>query len=306
MSDVALEARGLKKSFGPVEALRGVDLTVRRGDLYGFLGQNGAGKTTAIKVLARLIRPTGGAAAILGRDVVSSDPACLFAGVGFLVESPAFFPYLTGRGNLALHARLAGLAERRGAVQRALELLGLGRFADRRVAEYSLGMKQRLGLAQALLGAPEVLVLDEPTNGLDPGGIAQVREILRAESERHGRTVFLSSHILSEVEALCNRVAVIDQGVIVAEGEVSRLLREGETLCIRTSDAARARAAAGLPESAVEGDVLRVHGGDEEAARLVRLLVEAGVAVYEVTRARRSLEDVYHDLTGAGAAWRRS
>lgn len=300
----ALELSELTRFYGPFAALDGVSFAVAERDLFGFLGQNGAGKTTAIKILARLVRPTRGSARLLGRDVAATSPAELFRKVGFLVEAPAPFPYLSGFDNLALHARLLDLPHARDACERALQRFGLAAARDKKARTYSLGMKQRLGLAQALLGEPELLVLDEPTNGLDPGGIVEVREILREEVARHGRTVFLSSHLLTEVEALCNRVAVVDRGQLVASGEVSALLMGGETVKLRASDPGVAESVCRSLALAFvrDGAAVRFHGDDAAVARAVRAIVEGGADVLEVTRQRRSLEDVYRDLTAGRTA----
>ena len=309
MTETVLELCGLAKRFGAIRALAGVDLRVQRGDLFGFLGQNGAGKTTAIKILARLVRASSGTASLLGRDVATSSPRTLFEKVGFLVEAPSFFPYLSGLDNLLLHARLLGLAP---AVPRCLEMLerfGLAAAGRRRVREYSLGMQQRLGIAQALLGNPELLILDEPTNGLDPEGIARVREILRQECRQHGRSVFLSSHLLMEVEQLCSHVAVIHEGQIIADGAVAVLLQEGESVRIRTSDAElAAEVLAELEVEVLEAgeDGLCLQGDDASVARVVQALSDRKIDVYEVTRQRRSLEEFYRDLTRQGAAWQAS
>lgn len=309
MSSAVLQTRGLTRSFGRFEALRGVDLCVEQGDLYGFLGQNGAGKTTTIRILAGLVRPGEGEVSLLGRDLRTTRRRDLFRSIGFLVEAPSFFPYLSGLDNLLLHARLLDLPDSRRECQRLLDEFGLTESARRRTREYSLGMKQRLGLAQALLGSPELLILDEPTNGLDPNGIAMVREILFREVRESGRTIFLSSHLLTEVESSCNRVAVIDRGRVIAQGEVNHLLKEGESVRLRTSDPAAARGVLGELEMEVHAgaeEELLIHGDDEQVARVVRGLIEAGIDVHEVTRQRRSLEDVYQDLTAGGTAWQES
>jgi len=309
MTGTVLETRGLTKCFGAIRALAGVDLSVGRGDLFGFLGQNGAGKTTAIKILARLVRPGSGTASLLGQDVAATSPTRLFEKVGFLVESPSFFPYLSGLDNLLLHARLLGLHPAAPSCVELLERFGLAAALKRRVREYSLGMKQRLGIAQALLGDPELLILDEPTNGLDPEGIARVREILREECSGRGRSVFLSSHLLMEVEQLCSHVAVIHEGQIIATGRVAALLMEGESVRIRTSDPARAaKVLAGLEVALQDagGDGLYLQGDDACVARVVRALALHEIDVYEATRERRSLEEFYRDLTRSGASWQAS
>ncbi len=296
---------GLVKRFGAFEVLRGIDLTVQRGDVYGFLGQNGAGKTTTIKVLARLVAKSEGSVSMLGRDLDRTSSTELFRRIGFLVESPAFFEYQSGLANLSMHARLLGLDNERAACRAVLARLGLEDAAERKVRHYSLGMKQRLGVAQALLGDPDLLILDEPTNGLDPAGIVGVRDLLLAEAKERGRTVFLSSHLLYEVEALCNRVGIVERGKMIAEGRVDALLTEGETVRLRASDGKRARALLASAGIDVEGDgvTLRFQGDDATAARAVGTLCAEGLDVYEMTRERRSLEDVYRDLTGKGATW---
>ncbi len=306
-ADVVLETHGLAKSFGAVAAIKGVDLEVRRGELFGFLGQNGAGKTTTIRILARLVRADAGDARLLGHDVATAPVETLFRRVGFLVETPMFFAGLSGVDNLVLHARLLGLDRAAARANDVLSRVGLSGVGGRKVGGWSLGMRQRLGLAQALLGDPDLLVLDEPTNGLDPRGIWEIRELLRAEANEHGRTVFLSSHLLSEVEALCSRIAIVDQGRVVAEGAVADLVAgaNGRGARFRTSDDSRARAvlaAAGMingPALIRKDGAVEIDASDDASCALaVRLLVQAGLDVHEVAPARRTLEDVYRGLVG--------
>jgi ABC-2 type transport system ATP-binding protein len=299
-SGPALSFTAVSKRFGDVDALADVTFEVPRGDLFGFLGQNGAGKTTAIRILARMLKPSAGVATLLGQDVWSTPPQRLFRGTGFLIEAPTFLPYFDGLANLVVHARLLELKDAEAQCMRQLERFGLASAARRKVGGYSLGMRQRLCLAQAFLGEPEVLVLDEPVNGLDPGGIADVRELLR-EEQRRGATVFLSSHLLAEVELLCNRVAVIDRGRIVAQGTVEQLVHGGGGVSLRTADDAKARALLAKDGFVVEdGGAIgfRVDGADADVARALAALHRSAIDVYEASRTRRSLEDVYRDVTG--------
>jgi ABC-type multidrug transport system ATPase subunit len=303
MDRPALAFTSTSKRFGDVEALRDVTFEVPRGDLFGFLGQNGAGKTTAIRVLARLLKPTAGQAELLGHDVWSTPPERLFSKTGFLIEAPTFMPHQDGFTNLMAHARLLGLRTQDGAAaecDRQHERFGLTAAARRKVGGYSLGMRQRLCLAQAFLGSPDLLVLDEPVNGLDPGGIADVRELLRDE-QRRGATVFLSSHLLTEVEALCNRVAVIDRGRVVACGTVEELVHGGGGARLRTGDDVQAKASlarAGFTLTEDDAVGFGIDGGDADVARALASLHRDSIDVFEASRTRRSLEDVYRDLTG--------
>src|SRR5690348_7167892 len=240
MDELPVSARGLVKRYGDVVALAGVDLTVERGDVYGFLGPNGAGKTTALRILLGLIRPTAGEARLFGRDPQTELPEAL-DGVGGFVETPAFYTYLSGRKNLELLAGydLDGGGER---IDALLRLVDLDQRARDRVGTYSQGMRQRLGIASALLRNPRLLVLDEPTNGLDPGGMRDVRGLVKRLAGE-GITVLLSSHLLAEVEEVCTRVAIIRTGSIVYEGSLEGLrARAATTYRLRVTDVARARA----------------------------------------------------------------
>ncbi|MFZ1410868.1 MAG: ABC transporter ATP-binding protein [Micropruina sp.] len=213
-AEIAIRLTGVSKSYGPVRAVGGLDLTVRRGEIYGFLGRNGAGKTTTIRMLLGLIRPSAGTLEVLGHDVTDGRRDWLRQ-VGFLVESASAYPNLTVRENLAIQQRLTGAPKT--AVSEVIAQLGLGRYADRRAGRLSLGNKQRLSLARALLHRPELLVLDEPANGLDPAGIVEIRELLKRLSREHGVTVFMSSHILPEVGHLADRIGIVHDGRLIEE-----------------------------------------------------------------------------------------
>jgi ABC-2 type transport system ATP-binding protein len=262
--------------------------------VYGFLGPNGAGKTTTLRMLVGLVRPTSGQATVLGAP---PGARAGLARIGAMIEQPAFYPYLSGRDNLRVVARHGGVGEER--VQRVLEQVGLSARATDRTVTYSMGMKQRLGVAAALLKDPELLILDEPTNGLDPGGMAEMRDFIRSLADG-GRTVLLSSHLMGEIEQVSDRVGVIRDGALVAEGTVGEL-RGRAGLRVRAEPQAEAvRLIEALPdvEAVVRVDgLLEVVVDTAQAAAINRRLVQAGVAVSEIYAQTASLEDVFLQLT---------
>jgi ABC-2 type transport system ATP-binding protein len=279
-----------------------LNLDVRPGDLYGFLGPNGAGKTTAIRCILGLIRRDAGTVEIFG----NADPVAQRAGVGAMVETPRFHEWMSGRANLEIACAYAGRGDS-AEIDRALDRVGLSPRKNDKVKGYSLGMKQRLGIARALVGQPRLLVLDEPTNGLDPRGMREVRDLLVELARRDKLTVFVSSHLLSEVEAMCNRVGIIDKGVLKAEGRMEDLLaraagrREVE---IAVEDRATAvLALAGIPGAEIVGDGadgrIRVSLDQMDAAGLNRALVLAGVGVSELVSRSGSLEELFLSVTSA-------
>jgi ABC-type multidrug transport system ATPase subunit len=298
--DFVIDTHALTRRYGEViVAVDSLDLRVRRGEVYGFLGPNGAGKTTTLRILLGLVRPTSGSATVLGEP--PGAPAGL-ARIGAMVEAPAFYPYLSGRDNLRVLARHAGVPENR--VAAVLRQVDLSARASDRTATYSMGMKQRLGVAAALLGDPDLLVLDEPANGLDPAGMADMRALL-VDVAAGGQTVVLSSHLLAEVQEVCDRVGVIAGGRLLAEGTVAEL--RGATAVLlraRPLDLALAVAMRVSGDDAVEvvhgggDDALRVHAGPGLIPPLTRELVGAGVDVLEVTTVERSLEEVFLAMTG--------
>ena len=291
-----IRTRALTKRYGRVTAVRELDLDVREGDRFGFLGPNGSGKTTTVRMLLGLVLPTSGEVYLLAERPGRRS----LAQVGALVEGPAFVPHLSGRANLRL-LDAAGPGGRRSTrrtrVEEALAQVGLDGVDRRPVRAYSLGMRQRLGLAAALLRRPRLLVLDEPTNGLDPQGIREVRELLLALNAQ-GTTVFLSSHLLSEVEALCTRVAVMDRGSMVLQDDLAAFQAPTGLVEVRTPDLRRAAAVAGRSVVSAEGDRLLVRS--EDPAELNALLVAAGVRVRALGAQRRTLEQSVLDATGAG------
>jgi ABC-2 type transport system ATP-binding protein len=296
----AIRLKSLTKTFGKgrtqVQAVDGIDLVVEPGQVYGFLGPNGAGKTTTVRLLMGLIYPTAGQANIFGQDV-HRHPAVL-GRVGALVEGAAFYNFLSGADNLAVLGRTANdyRPERIGTL---LDQVGLAERAGRLVKGYSTGMKQRLGIAAAMLGDPELVLLDEPTNGLDPAGIQEMRGFIRSLTEQEGKTVFLSSHHLSEVEQICDEVAIINHGEIIRHGAVASLLSERQAL-LRLQVAAIDRAILALssnwPVEETDG-WLQVQASQDESPAIVRKLVGASVDVQQVIFKRLTLEDYFLDAT---------
>jgi ABC-2 type transport system ATP-binding protein len=302
-----LRTEGLLKRFGDLVAVDHLALDVREGDLYGFLGLNGAGKTTTIRMAVGLLRPTAGRVLIFGRDV-RTHFFQVMPRLGALVEIPAFYPYLTGRENLELLRRLSGYPDRR-CVGEALERVGLAARAGDRVRGYSQGMRQRLGIAQALLTRPSLVILDEPTNGLDPQGIADIRALIRRLNREDGVTVLLSSHQLYEVEITCTRVGILHEGRLVREATTEALLRGATGRArVRASPPSRAEAicrafpGAGGIESGLDGS-LRLRIDAEALSRLNAALVQGGCAVYELSPEWLTLEELFlAELRNAGAA----
>jgi ABC-2 type transport system ATP-binding protein len=296
-TEPVLVARGLTKRYGDVLAVDAVDLEVHPGEVYGFLGPNGAGKTTTMRMLLGLIRPTAGTATVLGHR--PGSPQAL-AEVGALVESPGFYPYLSGHDNLRVLARYSGTPSYRiGAV---LELVDLAGRAGDRFSTYSLGMKQRLGVAAALLKNPRLLILDEPTNGLDPAGMAEMRELVRRLGEE-GRAVLLSSHLLGEVQQVCDRIGIIAGGRIVTESTVSELRGQADLVVVAEPLSQAHQVIAGLVGDgavAQQGDALRCQVPAQQVAEVNRALVSAGIDVTELRREEKSLEEVFLNLTGSG------
>lgn len=287
---------GLTKVFGERRALGGITLEIAPGQVYGVLGPNGAGKTTLLRSLLGVVRPDSGTVSVLGRG--PGDRRAL-RDIGALIEAPAFVPGLTGRTNLRVLARARGLPD--SEVARALERVGLADRADDRYSGYSLGMRQRLGVAAALLGDPRLLILDEPTNGLDPEGVVWMRGLVR-DLGSSGRTVLFSSHMLGEVQQVCDRVVVLNNGAVIAEDSMDRIRTTAISLHIRADPpdlAARvltAEARDGAPVRDRSGG-WRMGADPERVPGIVRALVEAGADVHEVRGERRSLEEVFFALT---------
>jgi ABC-type multidrug transport system ATPase subunit len=293
---------GLTKRFGQVLAVDHVDLHVREGDRYGFLGPNGSGKTTVVRMLLGLVYPTSGSMEVLGVPVPQRVSAVL-PQIGALIESPSAYGHLSGRANLMLIDSSGprvrgGRRYRKDRVADALDRVGLGAVDDRAVRKYSLGMRQRLGLAAALLRSPRLLILDEPTNGLDPQGIREIRDLL-GELNAGGTTIFLSSHQLSEVEQLCTRVGVVNRGKLVLQDDLALLRGPTGRVLVRTPDAGRAVAV--LDGRVVDRDEDRLVIADADVAQVNTQLVAAGLRVTEIAPERRTLEDLVLEVTGSGS-----
>jgi ABC-2 type transport system ATP-binding protein len=298
-----IEVEGLRKSYarlrgGATVAVDGLDLSVPEGGVFGFLGPNGSGKTTTIRCLLGLVRPSAGQASVLGAPVPNGLPSVI-GRVGSIVEAPALFPTMSGRRNLRLLGRLHGVGPR--SVEEVLERVGLADRGRDQVRTYSLGMRQRLGIAAALLKDPALLVLDEPANGLDPAGIKEIRELLRRLGAE-GRTVFVSSHILSEIQQTADRVAILSRGRCVRSGPVSEVLAGGASseMLVRVDDLDAGEAALGAAEFAVrrDGDALFVAVAPTDAGRVTQALARRRVWVTELRPVEATLEDVFLQLTG--------
>jgi ABC-2 type transport system ATP-binding protein len=301
---LAVKTTGLTKEFGERRALDGVDLEVPRGVAFGFLGPNGAGKTTIIRLLLGLAWPTSGSMSVLGH-AVPEDRGAALARVGAIVEEPQFSPFLTGRENLEVNAAArGGVAAKR--IPAVLERVGLSSRAGEPVSSYSLGMRQRLGIARCLLADPELLFLDEPMNGLDPAGMLEFRGLIR-ELVDEGRTVFLSSHLLDEVERTCDFAAIVDRGKVVTQGSIDALTGGARRIAVGTDDPGRAAALLatlhGVDRAAVEdGGVvvsLAPNGTTDRelVTKIVRRILDAGLAIDRVTPVGTSLEERFLNMT---------
>ncbi len=298
--NLVIETHELSKRYGEnIIAVDGVTMKIKRGEVYGFVGPNGAGKTTTLRMLLGLVRPTSGECLVLGKK-----PGCpeALGRIGTIVETPAFYPYLSGRDNLKVLARHAQAPYSR--IDPALEKVDLLNRSGDKFKNYSLGMKQRLGMAAALLKDPELLILDEPTNGLDPAGMAEMRHLIRRLGQGD-RTVMLSSHLMSELEQICDRIGVIKNGRIITEGALNEL-RRGSQLRVKVQPLGRARELVekieGVSSVQTDSDMLMVSVDPARAAEINRVLVEAGVEVSELRPVRLSLENVFLSLTGEGEA----
>jgi ABC-2 type transport system ATP-binding protein len=292
-------ARGLLKTYGEIVAVDRVDLTVERGDVFGYLGPNGAGKTTSLRMLLGLIRPSGGSARLFGRDPIQ-DGARALDGVAGFVEGPRFYPYLSGRRNLRLLADLDD-GDRPGRIDEVLELVELRERARDRVGGYSHGMRQRLGIAAALLRDPQLLLLDEPATGLDPAGMRDMRELVKRLAAQ-GITILLSSHLLAEVEELCNRVAIIRRGRIVYEGRLDELLATATAgYRLRTSEPERARTLLlgrpGVAEVQLVDGELRLQADEQALEAATIALGQARIGVSALVPHTATLEELFLGLT---------
>ncbi len=298
MQEITMAVRGLRKTIGKKEIIRGIDFTLKRGEVFGFLGPNGSGKTTTIRMLVGLIRPTAGFIEICGYDLLKQFPEAIRQ-LGCIVENPELYSFLSGWDNLEYFARMIdGVDQKR--IQEVVNLVKMQARIHDKVKTYSLGMRQRLGIAQALLGRPKVLILDEPTNGLDPSGIREMREFIRYLANTEGLSVFVSSHLLSEIQQLCDRVAIISKGAVIHVTEVDTLLAQNERAFWRVNEPDKAIAIleASFGAVVVEGAFLITTYDEHLVAQAHRQLVQAGLAVFEMSRKLSTLEELFLELTG--------
>jgi ABC-2 type transport system ATP-binding protein len=294
-----IQTHDLTKRFKAITAVDEVNFEVYPGEVFGFLGPNGAGKTTTIAMLLGLVYPTAGSAEVLGYDI-RRDLSKALRRVGAIVETPAFYPYMSGIDNLRLFARIDG-GQGEEDIPALLKQVGLERRGQDKVGTYSMGMRQRLGLAAALLGNPELLILDEPTNGLDPAGMQEMRILIRRLAEEEGKTVFLSSHLLHEVEQVCDRVLILNKGKVIAQGDVSDLLSQTRDVQIHVDTVAKAVEALGVLDWIQgidhDGNWITVHAPPERAPELLEALASHGIFPFEVRPVVASLESIFLDLT---------
>ena len=298
-SEAVIRAAHLSKHYGMVQAVKDVSFTVHRGDVYGFLGPNGSGKSTTIAMLLGLITPTSGQIDLFGfGDLRRSEALTL---VGAIIESPTFYPYMSGQDNLRVLGRLrSGVTSQR--IRDVLDVVGLSEAGSKHYGNYSLGMKQRLAIGATLLHDPDLLVLDEPTNGLDPAGMLEVRHLIQRLAA-NGKTIFISSHLLSEVEQVCNRVAILRKGEIMAEGSIAELSRRGQAVIVRVADVPQAidvlNRVDGVAKVERDGELLVVTAPSARTPDINVALVQAGIAVFELRPAGNSLEQVFLEVTGS-------
>ncbi|MCD2224089.1 ABC transporter ATP-binding protein [Listeria cossartiae] len=296
MTERALQVTNLHKKIRKREIIKGISFEVMPGEVFGFLGPNGAGKTTTIRMIVGLIKPTSGTILIGGKDIRKNFTEAM-RGLGSIVENPEFYSFLTGQENLAYFARMDSSIKKER-IQEVTELVGLEKRINDRVSTYSLGMRQRLGIAQALLSNPKLLILDEPTNGLDPSGIHEMRDFIRALARNEGISVLVSSHLLSEIELLCDRVAIMTDGTIIKTDQVSHLLSSRAQLRWLATPFEQAKAfLESVTEVEVDGEYL-VTAMNDESAEWNEQLVAKGVKVHEIDKRKPSLEDLFLELTG--------
>ena len=303
MADI-VQTRGLCKQYGKVLRVNRLDLKVPEGAIYGFLGPNGAGKSTTLKMILGLVRPTAGSISVFGKEVNGHNRLDMLKQVGSLIESPSYYGHLTGEENLKVVQTLRGVPEKD--VYEVLEIVRLEGQRSKKVAHYSLGMKQRLGLAAALLGFPRLLILDEPTNGLDPAGIQEMRELICSLPARFGMTVLVSSHLLSEIDQMADHVGIIREGELVFQDTLETLHRHSRhNLALRTGDnegALKLLHQNRVPCAQEEDYILLPRLDDPDAAKLIRYLIGHGVDVLRLEERQKSLEDIFLELTGGKAA----
>lgn len=300
MADI-IKTSGLCKRYGRVLGVKDLDLSVPEGAVYGFLGPNGAGKTTTLKMILGLVKPTAGSITVFGKPVDGKSRMSILKNVGSLIESPSYYGHLSGYENLQIISILKGVPEKEE-IERVLHIVRLKEQRNKKVSQYSQGMKQRLGLACALLGSPRLLILDEPTNGLDPAGIQEMRELICSLPGEYGMTVLVSSHLLSEIDQMATNVGIINKGELVFQSGLSALhQKSSRRIAVRTLDnpgAASVLKRLGVASEAQQDYLLLPEFDDRELARYVLRLYEQDIAVVRIEQREKSLEDIFLELTG--------
>ncbi len=303
MSDI-ITTTGLCKRYGKVLRVKDLDLKVQEGVVYGFLGPNGAGKSTTMKMILGLARPTAGTITVLGKEVNSRNRLSILKDVGSLIESPSYYGHLTGAENLRIISTLKGVPDKD--INRVLQIVRLENQKEKKVGQYSMGMKQRLGLACALLGNPKLLILDEPTNGLDPAGIQEMRELICSLPQQYGMTVMVSSHLLSEIDQMATNVGIISHGELVFQDSLSTLHEKSKPgIAVRTLNneaAVKIFQEQGVSCRTQDGYLLLSKLADNELAGYVSLLFDRYIGVVRIEERRESLEDIFLELTGTAVS----
>ncbi|MED4403040.1 ATP-binding cassette domain-containing protein [Metabacillus fastidiosus] len=301
MKEMMIETTNLTKKFKGKTVVDNINLSIKKGEIYGFLGPNGAGKTTTIRMLLGLMKPTNGKIELFGQDVKNNHIEALRK-IGSLVESPSYYGHLTARENLEALRKILQVPKNR--IDEVLSIVRLTNDANRPVKGFSLGMKQRLGIAAAILGNPELLILDEPTNGLDPSGIHEIRDLIKNMPKQYGITVLISSHLLSEIDQIATEVGIITKGKIIYQDSIEKLRNKARPkIAIKASEMDKAKAlllTKGILFEKQENRLISENANDEIVAKSISILASANISIYRVEEKRKSLEEIFLELTNGG------
>ncbi|MEG0385971.1 MAG: ABC transporter ATP-binding protein [Solibacillus sp.] len=293
-----VQTENLSKNFGKEQAVSGLDLKIRKGEIYGFLGPNGAGKTTTIRMLLGLMKPTAGKIKIFQKDI-TKERIEILSKIGSLVENPSYYPHLTAYENLEALRKILGVPKTR--IDEVLAIVRLTEAANKKVKGFSLGMKQRLGIAASLLHKPELLILDEPTNGLDPSGIIEIRNLIKRLPSDYGMTVVISSHLLSEIDQMATTVGIVSKGKMIFQDSIEAMRMHAQPKVLfkvnKSEQAWRLLVANGIKAECKEGQIVLDECADEKVAQIVQILVQGGFSVYRVEEEKQSLEDIFLQMT---------
>ncbi|MGG3888164.1 ATP-binding cassette domain-containing protein [Metabacillus fastidiosus] len=301
MKEMMIETTNLTKKFKGKAVVDNINLSIKKGEIYGFLGPNGAGKTTTIRMLLGLMKPTSGKIELFGKDVKNNHIEALRK-IGSLVESPSYYGHLTARENLEALRKILQVPKNR--IDEVLSIVRLTNDANRPVKGFSLGMKQRLGIAAAILGNPELLILDEPTNGLDPSGIHEIRDLIKNMPKQYGITVLISSHLLSEIDQIATEVGIITKGKIIYQDSIEKLRNKARSkIAIKAAEMDKAKAlllTQGILFEKQENRLISENANDEIVAKSISILASANISIYRVEEKRKSLEEIFLELTNEG------